>query len=434
MRYSGPRCAENLHAGGFDLALSESDSLCYNKRTGRAELHTGGKWGEDMKKKPYIIIAILIVVVFSVLEAADYLSNPAPPKLQGQVLLSQVPVEVDLLVKQADSGMREATEKFHFEADGTVSAAEASYILTTGGLVTEQIYEQIMTMDSGFFTGYLGTDTGGVFAFQQREPTEQHYFTLYDWEEADGSVLEMQIPKRKNNPAIYAMQKDGNTLYLFDYDNYENASGIFITAVDERTGNLQYWELPWQAVAGPLAEDYPIRNLVLYSDEIAVYDKILYLIIPTLPQKYGIESTILAAYDLEAGRPIDFCILEKCQPLAFYLAGDRLYVLTNPYDWQTVELRSYHAKTMELVSTSSYQLPQAWTERVPREDPVYSFESAAVTDQWIFAVLPVHDWDKMENTADLVAYDRHSGALVWHGQVAINEMEYEIRHAIFSVL
>lgn len=56
---------------------------------------------------------------FSVLEAADYLSNPAPPKLQGQVLLSQVPVEVDLLVKQADSGMREATEKFHFEADGT---------------------------------------------------------------------------------------------------------------------------------------------------------------------------------------------------------------------------------------------------------------------------------------------------------------------------
>ena len=58
----------------------------------------------------------------------------------------------------------------------------------------------------------------------------------------------MQIPKRKNNPAIYAMQKDGNTLYLFDYDNYENASGIFITAVDERTGNLQYWELPWQAV------------------------------------------------------------------------------------------------------------------------------------------------------------------------------------------
>lgn len=71
---------------------------------------------------------------------------------------------------------------------------------------------------------------------------------------------------------------------------------------------------------------------MLYSDEIAVYDKILYLIIPTLPQKYGIESTILAAYDLEAGRPIDFCILEKCQPLAFYLAGDRLYVLTNPYD------------------------------------------------------------------------------------------------------
>ena len=71
MRYSGPRGAENLHAGGFDLALSESDSLCYNKRTGRAELHTGGKWGEDMKKKPYIIIAILIVVVFSVLEAAD---------------------------------------------------------------------------------------------------------------------------------------------------------------------------------------------------------------------------------------------------------------------------------------------------------------------------------------------------------------------------
>lgn len=434
MRYSGPRCAESLHAGGALIWHFQNPTACVTIKSQDMELHTGGKWGEDMKKKPYIIIAVVIVVVFSVLEAADYLSNPAPPKLQGQVLLSQVPVEVDLLVKQADSGMREATEKFHFEADGTVSAAEASYILTTGGLVTEQIYEQIMTMDSGFFTGYLGTDTGGVFAFQQREPTEQHYFTLYDWEEADGSVLEMQIPKRKDNPAIYAMQEDGSTLYLFDYDDYEDASGIFITAVDERTGNLQSWELPWQAVAGPLAEDYPIRNLVLYSDEIAVHDKILYLVIPTFPQENGIEATLLAAYDLEAGRPIDCCILEKCQPLAFYLAGDRLYVLTNPYDWQTVELRSYHAKTMELVSTSSYQLPQAWTERVPREGPVYAFESAAVTDQWIFAVLPVYDLDNMENTADLVAYDRHSGALVWHGQVTINEMEYEIRHAIFSVL
>ena len=55
--------------------------------------------GADMKKKPYIIIAVVIVVVFSVLEAVDYLSNPAPPKLQGQVLLSQIPVEADLLVK-----------------------------------------------------------------------------------------------------------------------------------------------------------------------------------------------------------------------------------------------------------------------------------------------------------------------------------------------
>ena len=98
MRYSGPRYAVVLHAGGFDLALSESDSLCYNKITGHGVAHWR-EMGADMKKKPYIIIAVVIVVVFSVLEAVDYLSNPAPPKLQGQVLLSQIPVEADLLVK-----------------------------------------------------------------------------------------------------------------------------------------------------------------------------------------------------------------------------------------------------------------------------------------------------------------------------------------------
>lgn len=385
-----------------------------------------------MKRKLYIIIAIVIVFVFSALEVVDYFLNPAPPKLQGQVLLSQISVEAELLVKPSLSGSNQTAEQFHFGSDGAVQPVGNAYILSTGGLVTEQVYEQMMGMDSGFFTGYLHTDTGGIFAFQERDSTEQHYFTIYDWNEADGSTFEMRIPKLKNNPAIYAMQKDGSTLYLFDYDDYEDANGIFVTAVDERTGNLQSWEVPWQAVAGSLAEDYPIRNLVLYSDEIAVYDKILYLAIPTLGN--GIESTILAAYDLEAGRQVGCCVLEKRQPMAFSLTGDRFCVLTNPYDWQTMELHSYHAKTMEFISTTSYQLPQEWTERVPRESPVYDFGSASVTDQWIFAVLPVHDWDKMENTAELVAYDRQSGELVWHGQVAINEMEYEIRNAFFSVV
>lgn len=387
-----------------------------------------------MKKKPYIIIAIVIVVVFSALEVVDNLSDPAPPKLKGQVLLSQIPVEADLLVKQAGSGMREATEKFHFGADGTVTATEPSYILTTGGLVTEPVYEQVMTMDRGIFTGYLHTDTGGVFAFLQREPTEQHYFTIYDWNDMDGNTFEMKVPQLKKNPAIYAMQKDGSTLYLFDYDDYEDPSGIFVTALDEQIGSVRSWELPWQMLAGSAAKEYPIRDIVLYSDEIAVCDEALYLMVPALTQENSMGATILAAYDLKADSRIGCCILQNCQPMAFYLDRDRFYVLTNPYDWRTIELRTYHAETMELLSTTAYELPQAWVERVPRESHTYNFESAVVTDQWIFAVLPVYDWDNMENTADLVVYDRHSGALVWHGQVTINEMEYEIRHAIFSVL
>ena len=385
-----------------------------------------------MKKKPYIVIGALVIVLFSALEISDYISTPEPPEMEGQLWMSQIPVESELLVQNWLYGTNQIAEQFYLGIDGSVEQVDEDYILTTGGLVTEAVYEQMMAIDQGMFIDYLQTETGGVFAFLQRKPTDSHYFTIYDWSETEGVVFRMDIPKMKKNPSILTMQKEGDRIYLFDYDNYENPNGLFLTEINKQTGTLQTWELSWREIVGEVEGRYRLRDMVLNADNVVVYDQILYLAESSYPNGDGVRKVLLSAYDLERERRIGSDDLGRDPVVAIGHSGQELYVLTNPQDWETIELHSYHAKTMRELETITYELPREWSERAPRENQNYALTLAEVTPDVVFVALPVQN--ETENSADLVAYIRESGEMVWYGTVKLNETGYELRKVDFNVV
>ncbi|MBS6366706.1 MAG: hypothetical protein KH420_05090 [Clostridiales bacterium] len=385
-----------------------------------------------MRKKPYIIVGALVIIIFAALEISDLVLTPEPPEMDGQLWMSQIPVESELLVQNWLYGTNQIAEQFHLGIDGSVKQVDENYILTTGGLVTEATYEQMMAIDQGMFIDYLQTETGGVFAFLQRKPTDSHYFTIYDWSETAGVIFQIDIPKMKKNPSILTMQKEGDMIYLFDYDNYENPNGIFLIAINEQTGTLQTWELSWREIVGEADGRYRLRDMVLNSGNVVVYDGVLYLAESSYPNGDGVRKVLLSAYDLEREQRIGGDDLGQDPVIAFGHSEQELHVLTNPHDWNTIQLHSYSAKTMQKLGTVTYELPAEWTARVPRENQNYALSLADVTADLVFVVLPVQD--ETENSADLVAYLRESGEMVWYGTVQLNETGYEIRKATFHAV
>jgi hypothetical protein len=385
-----------------------------------------------IRKEVWIIIAVAIIVVLGPVELYEYFSRPEPPELQGELLCNQKPLSVELLVTDDLVGNTQTAVQFHIREDGSIERSDERFVLTTSGLVTEEVFSQTSKLNDGQVIRFTSTDEGGVFVFLQREPTEEHYFTVYEWNMQEGIVFEMALPKIKEDPSIFAIQKDGDIIYLYDYDSYEQTKGFFITAIDTKTKQWRTWDLPWETIAGESVDYYGIDDLHIGEEQIAVYDNILYLAESGYPDHNGIETVFLSAYDLNQRRRMGTSMLGKDQIMDFYHEEGTLYVLSNPMDGKTIRVRCYEEKTMRLMKTTEYALPETWVERaspILEQQIAFRFDVATVTDQLVFAVLPVQ-WEEQGNSADLVAYDRESGALVWHTVVTLNEMDYVIRRAV----
>jgi hypothetical protein len=111
-----------------------------------------------------------------------------------------------------------------------------------------------------------------------KEQTEERCFSLCELDVDKEVIFQMDVPKIKENPYIYAMQKDGDMVYLFDYDDYEDVDAIFVTAIDQTIREMYHRSISWDALAGEYAGSYRLGNMVLSLHHIAVYDQILYIV------------------------------------------------------------------------------------------------------------------------------------------------------------
>ena len=147
----------------------------------------------------------------------------------------------------------------------------------------------------------------------------------------------------------------------------------------------------------------------------------------------GGTSAVLAAYDLEAGRPLRFQVLEGAQVVLVHREPEagQVRVLVNPMDYAPLKLLTLDSGTMEVRGEAELELP---SEYLTRRDSLYGAETYYLfqgdMDGERVAVLfgDVVDRERMEHSQSssiLAVYDGDSGRMVWRGRLRYPQ-DYEI--------
>ena len=104
-----------------------------------------------MRKKPYIIVGALVIIIFAALEISDLVLTPEPPEMDGQLWMSQIPVESELLVQNWLYGTNQIAEQFHLGIDGSVKQVDENYIYAgrTLGLSEWTIFRKVVIPVAG---------------------------------------------------------------------------------------------------------------------------------------------------------------------------------------------------------------------------------------------------------------------------------------------
>ena len=134
---------------------------------------------------------------------------------------------------------------------------------------------------------------------------------------------------------------------------------------------------------------------------------------------------MLAAYDLEAVRPLRFLVLEGAQVVLVHREPEagQVRVLVNPMDYAPLKLLTLDSGTMEVRGEAELELP---SEYLTRRDSLYGAETYYLfqgdMDGEQVAILfgDAVDRERMERgqaSSILAVYDGDSGRMVWRGRL-----------------
>ena len=335
-----------------------------------------------------------------------------PPEIGCEVLQQEERVELCLEVDRSLSGVYDYTCGYELDEYGNVALRDRSLWQSYTDAVSKEVYQSLKGLDPGTLTSINRTDSGYLACYYR----DSGSWALIETDQAAAPAFRYELESGELRTAFLSQGR------LYALSRPGEAPVMELTEVDRETGESRAWSFDYQDLSGDSGGDESLGGFLFDGRQMWVQDGVL-----CFAQTYygGGTSAVLAAYDLEAGRPLRFQVLEgaqvvlvRCEPEA-----GRARVLVNPMDYAPLKLLTLDSGTMEVRGEAELELP---SEYLTRRDSLYGAETYYLfqgdMDGEQVAILfgDAVDRERMERgqaSSILAVYDGDSGRMVWRGRL-----------------
>ncbi len=350
-----------------------------------------------------------------------------PPKITCEILQGRRDVDFagQLLVDKANQGVYNYNCRYEMDRYGNVQLAERGVWESFADTVSGDVYKSlkklcpgelttIWALDSGWLAEYHRIDTGKLVLIETNPDCEPVFTFEYD-----------STPY--SAPCLTAFLSDGK-LYAVAYTGVEQR--MYVISADKADSSVDIASFTYGDLSGRGEDESNKTGGFMFDGQnMWVKDGVLYF---AEAHYSGRTMSVVAAYDLEEGKPLVFREMEGYHVVAVKKELDRgrVMVLVNPMNYEPLQLYELDAATLDVLGVTEMELPHEYMSRVDYNDyGNYLFETN-LTEDGVLVMYPdvfseTQLREQEERSAILALYDRQTGEMVWRSRLLL-DVEYDV--------
>ena len=370
---------------------------------------------------------LLFIIVFSFCYGAiriyKHEKETTPPEITTEVIKSDIDFSADIIYSPSLSGVNSQSILYTLEKDGSLEKSDEVPVYTRGCVIDEETWELLSGINKGKIICTQFTDDGLLAAYYNKENINPFLVIFID---SNKNVkFAKEIPAfTEESPAIYAMSMDNEKIYLFDYDEENEAINIYTTNINSE--NSYITTIKWEDIAGEYSDTYHLGGLIISPNHLVVENDILYIVEQHYGDGDGISRIFVSSYDIKNKRLIDVNLLGNCTLLSMKITDSSIVTLTNDDYSDYVVLHEFDKSTLKEISKKEYSLPDEWLSLTEDSEISFYIYPAIITDDKIVISLPY----RVEENTDITfiaVYDIASCSLEYLNRLTASNSNYEVR-------
>ena len=370
---------------------------------------------------------LLFIIVFSfcygTIKIYKHEKETTPPEITTEVIKNTTDFSADIIYSPSLSGVNSQSMLYTLKKDGSLKKSDEVPVYTRGGVIGEETWELLTDINAGKIICTQFTDNGLLAAYYNKENINPFLVVFIDSNKNVKFAKEIPTFTEKS-PAIYAMSMDNEKIYLFDYDEENEAINIYTTNINSE--NSYITTIKWEDIAGEYSDTYHLGGLIISPNHLVVENDILYIVEQHYGDGDGISRIFVSAYDIKNKRLIDVNLLGNCTLLSMKITDSSIVTLTNDDYSDYMVLHEFDKSTLKEISKKEYTLPDEWLSLTEGSEISFYIYPAIITDEKIVISLPY----RVEENTDITfiaVYDINSCSLEYLNRLTASNSNYEVR-------